>query len=195
MRCWSRTPDLVAAALTGATVLYPFLVLLLLDRLGPYPMLLLVAALALLRLALPAARALPADLVLAPLLAVAVVGLVALVDAELALRLYPVLMNLVLLHVFARSLRTGPSIIERFARLHEPELDAGGVRYTRAVTVVWVAFFAVNGSVALWLALFGSWVAWASYTGAIAYLLAGLLFVGEYLVRGRIRRRHGAAIG
>lgn len=195
MRCWSRTPSLLAVALTGAAMLYPFLVFLLLDRLGPYPMLLLIGLLAFLRLALPAARMLPADLVLTPLLAVAVVGLVAIVDAAFALRLYPVLMSLLLLHVFARSLRAGPSIIERFARLHEPDLDAQGVRYTRAVTKVWVAFFAVNGIIASWLALFGSWLAWASYTGAIAYLLAGLLFAGEYLVRGRIRRRYGAASG
>lgn len=193
MRFWSRTPDLVAVALTGAAMLYPVLVFLLLDRLGPYPLLLLVGALALLRLALPAARMLPADLVLAPILAVALVGLIAILDAELALRLYPVVMNLLLLYVFARSLRTGPSIVERFARLHEPDLDAQGVRYTRAVTKVWVAFFAVNGVVACWLALFGSWIAWASYSGAIAYLLAGLLFAGEWLVRARIRRRYGSA--
>lgn len=195
MKCWPRTPDIVAAALTGTTLLYPFLVLLLLDRLGPYPMLLLVGALAVLRLALPVARRLPADLVLAPLVAAAVVGLVAMLDAEFALRLYPVLMNVVLLHVFARSLWTGPSMIERFARLHEPDLDAQGVRYTRAVTMVWVGFFALNGLVALGLALFGSWLAWASYTGGIAYLLAGLLLLGEFLVRGRIRRRDGRAIG
>lgn len=194
MKCWFKTPDVVAAALTGATLLYPFIVLLLLNRLGPYPMLLLVGALAMLRLVLPAARLLPADLVLAPLVVAAVVGMVAIWDAELALRLYPVLMNLMLLHVFARSLRTGPSMIERFARLHEPDLDARSVRYTRAVTMVWVGFFALNGIVALCLALFGSWLAWASYTGGIAYLLAGLLLAGEYLVRGRIRRRHDSAI-
>lgn len=195
MRCWPRAPDIVAAALTGTALLYPFLVLLLLNRLGPYPMLILVAALALLRLALPAARRLPADLVLAPLVAAATVGVVAILDAELALRLYPVMMNVVLLHVFTRSLWSGPSMIERFARLHEPDLDDHGVRYTRGVTMVWVGFFALNGLIALGLALFGSWLAWATYTGGIAYLLAGLLLAAEFLVRGRIRRRHRSAIG
>ena len=195
MKRWFKTPDVVDAALNGVTLLYPFLALLLLNRLGPYPMLLLVGALAVLRLALPAARLLSTDLVLAPLIVAAVAGAVATWDAELALRLYPVLMNLVLLHIFARSLWTGPSMIERFARLHEPDLDAQGVRYTRTVTMVWVGFFALNGIVALCLALFGSWLAWASYTGGIAYLLAGLLLAGEYLVRGWVRRRHDPAIG
>jgi uncharacterized membrane protein len=71
----------------------------------------------------------------------------------------------------------------------EPDLDPHGVRYTRSVTLIWVGFFAINGSVALWTAVWGSWAAWTLYNGALAYLLAGLLLGGEYLVRQRVRAR------
>src|SRR5215831_7157009 len=50
------------------------------------------------------------------------------------LRLYPVLMNVVLLGVFAASLRRGPSVVERLARMREPDLPPRAVAYTRRVT-------------------------------------------------------------
>jgi len=62
------------------------------------------------------------------------------------------------------------------------------VAYCRTVTKIWCAFFVVNGSVALWLSLYGSLSAWGLYTGAVAYGLMGLLFVAEYTVR-RLRFR------
>jgi uncharacterized membrane protein len=50
---------------------------------------------------------------------------------------------------------------------------------------VWCAFFVANGAVAAALALSGRRELWAAYTGVVAYLLMGLLFAGEYLVRRR----------
>jgi len=50
-----------------------------------------------------------------------------------------------------------------------------------------------NGSIALWLAVWGTARAWAVYTGAIAYLLMGILFAAEYTYRQwRFRRYLGA---
>ncbi len=46
----------------------------------------------------------------------------------------------------------------------------------------------VNGSIALWLSVYGSLPAWGLYTGGIAYGLMGLLFAAEYTVR---RKRFG----
>lgn len=107
----------------------------------------------------------------------------------LPLKLYPVLVNAVLLTVFAFSLGYPPTIIERLARLHEPDLPASGVLYTRRVTQVWCGFFVVNGAIALATALYASEATWALYNGCIAYLLMGLLFAGEWIVR----RGHRAA--
>ncbi|MFY2564325.1 hypothetical protein ACN469_42435 [Corallococcus terminator] len=108
----------------------------------------------------------------------------------LPLKLYPVLVNAMLLTVFATSLAYPPSVIERLARLREPELPASGVAYTRRVTQVWCGFFVVNGSIALSTALWASDATWALYNGLIAYGLMGLLFAGEWLVRRRVRASH-----
>jgi len=108
----------------------------------------------------------------------------------LPLKLYPVLVNAMLLAVFATSLVYPPSVIERLARLREPELPASGVAYTRRVTQVWCGFFVVNGSIALGTALWASDATWALYNGLIAYGLMGVLFAGEWLVRRRVRASH-----
>ena len=110
----------------------------------------------------------------------------------LPLKLYPVLVNAALLAGFAYSLFVPPSAVERLARLKEPDLAPAGVAYTRRVTIAWCAFFAVNGSIALATALWASEAVWSLYTGVIAYLLMGLLFGGEYLLRRRFKRlQHG----
>ena len=104
------------------------------------------------------------------------------------LRFYPVAVNSTLLVVFASSLRTNMPVVERLARLREPDLPTAAVRYTRQVTRVWCGFFLLNGGVALYTALYSSFEVWALYNGGIAYALIGLLFAGEWLVRRRVRR-------
>ncbi|WP_317202887.1 hypothetical protein [Janthinobacterium sp.] len=108
----------------------------------------------------------------------------------LPLKLYPVLVNGALLIVFAYSLGAPQSIIERLARLREPDFPPAAVAYTRRVTQVWCGFFLVNGGVALGTALWASDAVWSLYTGVIAYLLMGLLFGAEYLARRRFKRSH-----
>lgn len=121
----------------------------------------------------------------------AALGLVALAlwsNALLPLKLYPVLVNLAFLIAFAWSLGTSQSMVERLARLTEPDLPPAGVAYTRTVTWVWCVFFVVNGAIALATALWASEAVWSLYNGVIAYVLMGLLFGIEYLVRLRIKR-------
>jgi uncharacterized membrane protein len=104
------------------------------------------------------------------------------------LRFYPVAINLAVFLLFFSSLFARMPVVERIARLREPELPPEGVRYTRVVTQVWAAFLAVNTVVASWTALYASDWVWAAYNGGVAYLLMGALFAGEYLVRRRVRR-------
>ncbi len=60
--------------------------------------------------------------------------------------------------------------------------------YCRNVTLVWCCFFIVNGSIAL-MSVFGdSYRFWALYNGCIAYILMGLLFAGEYIVRKVVQK-------
>lgn len=102
---------------------------------------------------------------------------------------YPVVMNMALLGVFVSSLLHPPTVIERLARLQEPDLPASGVRYTRRVTQVWSLFFLVNGGIAFYTARFCSLEVWTLYNGLIAYLLMGVLFAGEFLFRNLFVRR------
>ena len=104
------------------------------------------------------------------------------------LRWYPVLINLLLLGLFALSLKIGPPLVERLARLREPELPAVAVHYTRQVTKVWALFFLGNGLITVALTLWAPLFWWTLYTGLISYGLIGLLFAGEWLVRQRVRR-------
>ncbi|MDZ5459474.1 hypothetical protein SM757_23110 [Azohydromonas lata] len=110
-------------------------------------------------------------------------------NAWLPLKLYPVLVNAALLLVFGASLLRGPSLVERLARLREPDLPPAGVAYTRRVTQAWCGFFVVNGSIALSTALWGSDAAWALYNGLLAYGLMGLFFGVEWLLRQRLKAR------
>lgn len=103
------------------------------------------------------------------------------------LLLYPAAVSLSLLVVFGRTLFRPPSMIERFARLSEPDLPPQGVRYTRLVTGVWCGFFILNAAVSL-TTVFASREAWVLYNGFLSYLLMGLLFAVEWAVRGRMRR-------
>jgi len=106
-----------------------------------------------------------------------------------SLKLYPVLVSAVLLGIFSYSLLFPPSIIERFARVREPDLPPQAIRYTRRVTQVWCIFFGVNGAIAFVTALWASSATWALYNGLVAYLIMGLLFAGEYFFRWRFKRQ------
>lgn len=128
-----------------------------------------------------------------PLLA-ATIGATALTlftGSPYGLLLYPVLVNTVFFLLFVTSLARPPSAIETLARLREPDLPAEAIHYTRRVTQIWAAFFAVNGSVAL-ATVFLDPYWWALYNGLIAYLLMAVLMGTEWLVRRRVRRNaHG----
>jgi uncharacterized membrane protein len=107
------------------------------------------------------------------------------------LKIYPILVNLSFLALFTHSYFKPPTIIERLARISEPDLPEEGVRYTRQVTLLWMGFFIINGSLAAITGLWGSNEVWLIYNGFISYFLMALLFTGEWLVRRVVRRTHG----
>lgn len=164
---------------------YPLAVYFGLARFGVAPLAWLLTGLALLRLALARHER--------SLWPVAGVALLLGIASALTrngdwLRYYPVLMNLASLAVFAWSLHHPPSLIERLARLHEPDLPPSGVAWTRSVTQVWCLFFIGNGSIAFYTARYASLETWTLYNGLIAYVLMGILLGGEYMLRQRVRQ-------
>ncbi|CAD6510127.1 hypothetical protein LMG28727_00311 [Paraburkholderia kirstenboschensis] len=108
---------------------------------------------------------------------------IVLTNSELLLRLYPSLVNLGLLIAFGATLVRGPSMIEKFARLGNPDLPPGAVRHTRRVTQVWCVFFLLNGAFSAYTALYWSRASWSLYNGAIAYVLIGVLLIAEVIWR------------
>lgn len=179
---------MVAAVLLGAlTMAYPLLVYATLKWFEPRWLALLLLAIALARLGGGRRDAL-AWATAALALGLALVA--GWMNAALPVKLYPVVVNALMLLLFGISLARPPSMVERIARIQEPELPPHAVAYTRRVTQVWCGFFVVNGCLALWTALYASNAAWALYNGLIAYLLMGALFAVEWLVRQRVRARH-----
>lgn len=109
------------------------------------------------------------------------------------LRFYPVLVSLGFAGLFAHSLWQPPTVIERIARLREPELPVSAVPYLRKVTAVWLGFFLTNAAISAATAIGGSLELWTLYNGFVSYVIMGVLFVSEWLLRGFLRDARGDA--
>jgi len=170
-------------------ILYPLLVYLGLEYWGVRSMAVVLLLLACVRLAASRWLGVPSGNALWLVVAAAIVAAVTLATGSvMGLKSYPVVMNMFMLALFTFSLWRPPSMIERFARLRQPDLPATAIPYTRKVTKLWCGFFVVNGALAT-ATLFASDQVWAIYNGLVAYGLMGLLFAGEYLVRQRVRQQ------
>lgn len=177
--------------LGSVTLAYPVVVYLSLGHFEPRWLALLLLAIALVRLGLGRTVATWGLVAVASFLAL----LTWLGNALMPIKLYPVAVNALLLALFAASIVRPPSAIERLARLREPDLPDVAIAYTRKVTLVWCAFFLVNGGIALATALWGTEAQWALYNGAIAYVLMGVIAGAEWVVRRRVRAQQGVPHG
>lgn len=128
-----------------------------------------------------------------PLVVITVAGLGAILDDQRFVLVMPVLVNGALLGTFGSSL-WGTPMVERFARLQDPNLGPAQVAYCRTVTKVWCGFFVFNIVVSGWLALAAPLSWWALYTGIIAYVLIGVLATAEYIVRKERFREYGSGL-
>lgn len=179
--------------LAALLVCYPLIVYLGLQLVGPRWIAVFLLSTALVRWILNRRSSVTSGNVQWLLLAAALATAVTLLTGSLwGLKLYPVLINGIFLIVFLYSLYKPPTVIERFARFHEPDLPVEGVVYTRKVTWVWCIFFMINGSISAYT-MFASVEIWTLYNGLISYLLIGTLMAGEFLVRRVQRRKHRLA--
>jgi uncharacterized membrane protein len=170
-------------------VAYPFLVYYGIARLSPWVLIAVALALLLVRIALTR-RGSVLDAWLAPLVVGgAGLAVLALLNPPAAVKAYPVMMSLAAASAFGMSLRRPPSLIERFARLREPDLPPAGVAYTRKLTMVWTVVLLANAAVAAGLGIWGSLAVWTLWNGLLAYLVMGTLFAGELVYRHFVRLR------
>jgi uncharacterized membrane protein len=184
----ARLSKITSIGVVAVFVLYPLLVYLGLRYLGGAWVAVILIALCLLRLVARTGPFTRAQVVIICSAGVLLAVLSLLRGSPKLVLYYPVLINAGLLIVFARSLAYPPTVIERLARLRDPQLSPKGVAYTRRVTIAWVAFFLLNGGAALYTASFSSPKIWALYNGFIAYVLMGAMFAGEFLVRMYVQR-------
>lgn len=116
-------------------------------------------------------------------------------NSATVLRFYPVILGITLLLTFSVTLIRPPSMILRFALLQDKTLAsadadtfADAERYCIRVTLVWCGFFIVNTAIALYTTVYASPFVWSLYNGFISYMIMGVLFAGEFLVRRMVRR-------
>jgi len=111
------------------------------------------------------------------LISIAAVFGLAIILNRASLALYtPVLINLGLLLSFGSTLFIGPPIVEIFARKHVKSLSEIEVKYCRNVTVLWSAFFIINGSISFIISATGNIDYWILYNGFVSYIMIGLIF-------------------
>jgi uncharacterized membrane protein len=95
-------------------------------------------------------------------------------------------MQLILLVVFGRTLIAGQlPLCTRFARaVHAPmKLSPEHERYTRLITWIWTAFFAMMALISTALFFLTPLATWSVFANFLTPALIALMFVAEYLVR------------
>lgn len=177
---------LIGLGLLLAGLLYPFAVYFGMEHFAPWQFGLLLGSLWLGRVL--TGKRQPGSVWMA-MVAIAFCLLLALFDNPQWLRWYPVLISVFMLALFGGSLIYGQPVVERLARVREPDLPDEGIRYTRQVTIAWSVFFLCNGLCAAALTLWAPLSWWTLYTGLISYGLIGLMFAIELLIRIRVRGR------
>ena len=115
-------------------------------------------------------------------------------NKDIFLRLYSVAISATFLFAFVSTLFFPPSIIYRFATLTDASIR-GSPRYLaveaycRKVCIAWCIFFVLNGSVAAYTALCCSYVVWSVYNGFVSYILMGILFASEFIIRRFVNKK------
>ena len=182
-------PGALVLVLGGLGLAYPFAAFLLLGRVPAGALILVALALVVGRL--HSLRHAAAARALMPALALvfAATASFGLLNAEAAVLAYPVLMSLGMAVAFGLSLRRGPSLVECFASISEPEPSPAARAYMRRVSLVWCLFLMANACASALTAAGGDMAVWTLYNGLISYLLMGALFAGEYALRRRVRAR------
>jgi uncharacterized membrane protein len=178
----------VTSLLTGATIGYPFLITMGAALGRPRLPLVVIGAILLVSLVFAWRSGFEGDAVwraAEAALMMAFLVVAAVVNEEHVIRLGPALANVAMLLSFGRTLRGGPSMVESIARLRRRDLPGEVVTYCWRLTLLWCVFFGVNAAFISWLAFYGSLASWTIYTGLLAYLLAGGLFLAELFYRHR----------
>lgn len=103
-------------------------------------------------------------------------------------KFYPVCINIFLLFNFSITLIRPPNMVYRFALLQRKSIEEHPDReyiesYCKKVTWIWIIFFITNAGIAFATALMTNPIIWATYNGLISYIIMGIIFLTEIIVR------------
>lgn len=113
----------------------------------------------------------------------ALLGIAAVTDAALWLRIVPALVYATLASMFADSLRAEDSLVERGARWLAPQVPDFVRPYCRRVTAVWAVFFALSAVAIAASAIGATPEAWRTWAGLGLYGSMLVLAAIEFFVR------------
>lgn len=183
---WSVVPRI---AFVFVLALYPFLVFFGLRVLPPGVVGLILAVLLMMRFGI--VRLTERSTVLPGFVVVFLYAVTsALLGSTQMLLYYPVLVNTLLLVLFAGSLFTKDPLLIRVVRARGTPVAEHATGYLTRLTAVWAVFFLVNGLIAAWTTT-ASIEIWTIYNGIISYLAVAILASGEWVYRGYYKKRYG----
>ncbi len=107
----------------------------------------------------------------------------------IAVKYYPVFVNFLIFMTFFTSIFNKETIIQKFARMMEPNIKPKALEYTRKLTYVWVCFTFINFFISF-LTVYMPERIWMWYNGCISYILVGIFFAIEYIVRINFKRKY-----
>lgn len=102
---------------------------------------------------------------------------------------YPVIVNFVLFCIFFGSTFSEETVIQKMAKLMEPNIKPKALEYTRKLTYIWSIFMLANFFISL-ATVFMSEKVWAIYNGFLSYMLVGGFFIIEYMVRINFKKKY-----
>lgn len=181
---------LITIVLVLLSVFYPLVVYFGLQHASPALFSVLFLVVAILRFATAKDRTDIAQIIILLVVSVYSVGIL-IFNSEQWLKLYPVVMSGCVAALFAISLFQPESLIERIARLRGEIITPRAKHYTKRLTLMWSVLLVLNGLVALYLAEFASFSAWALYCGLISYGILGSFFVIELFFRRFYINKYG----
>lgn len=102
---------------------------------------------------------------------------------------YPVIVNFVLFCIFFGSTFSEETVIQKMAKLMEPNIKPKALEYTRRLTYIWSIFMLANFFISL-TTVFMSEKVWVIYNGFLSYMLVGVFFIIEYMVRINFKKKY-----
>lgn len=181
--------DLIPLVVVLLSVAYPFVVWFNIDSVEPrwFGVVLLMVVLVRVVLAGNARKA--SDLLMAAVMGVFCFAII-LLDSELLLKCYPLIMSAGMGLLFLISLSGEQSLIERFARAggKQPPREAKG--YLRMLTLAWGMLLLLNAAVAAWTVWYSSLAVWTLYNGLLSYLVIAVFVIVELIYRRHYKKKH-----